>query len=308
MDKFSPASARATYLRRIFVTILDGFLQGIIQGATEFLPISSDGHLTLYQHFTGNAGEGALFFSLMLHLGTLLAVVAVYYRDILALFAAFFGTIRDMFTGKFSFKTRDEYKRMLYMFVVACLPLLAFLLVKDWVTAITEDGDIVVEGLCFLYTGALLYLASKCVKGKKSARAMRPFDAAIVGVFQGTAIMPGISRSGSTISSGLLLGYSREYCVKFSFILGIPAVLGASLVELKDALGTGAQIEWAPILVGIITAAVVGYFCIRLIRYLVVSDQFIVFSYYTFALGALVLVIGIIEHIGGANIITLIGG
>lgn len=290
------------------MTILDGFLQGVIQGATEFLPISSDGHLTLYQHFTGNSGEGALFFSLMLHLGTLLAVVAVYYKDIWALIRAFFGLIGDLFTGKFDTKTHDEYKRMIYMFVLACLPLLGFLLIKDWVTMLTEDNDIVVEGLCFLYTGALLFLASRCVKGRKNALNMRPVDALIIGVFQGTAIMPGISRSGSTIASGLLLGYSREYCVKFSFILGIPAILGASAVELKDALGSGQTIEWAPILVGIVTAAIVGYFCIRLIRYLVVSDKFIVFSYYTFALGTVVLVIGIIEHIIGANIMTLIGG
>lgn len=290
------------------MTILDGVLQGIIQGATEFLPISSDGHLTLYQHFTGNSGEGALFFSLMLHLGTLIAVFAVYYKDIWELIVAFFGLIKDIFTGKFDLKTRDAYKRMIYMFFLACLPLLGFLLIKDWVTMITEDSDIVVEGLCFIYTGALLFLASKCVKGKKDSLTMRPIDAVIVGIFQGTAIMPGISRSGSTISSGLLLGYSREYCVKFSFILGIPAILGASAMELKDALGSGEAIEWAPILVGIVTAAVVGYFCIRLIRYLVVSDKFIVFSYYTFALGIVVLVIGIIEHIVGANIITFIGG
>ncbi|MCI6639299.1 MAG: undecaprenyl-diphosphate phosphatase [Pygmaiobacter massiliensis] len=290
------------------MTVLDGFFQGIIQGATEFLPVSSDGHLTLYQHFTGNSGEGALFFSLMLHLGTLVAVFAVYYKDIWQLILAFFGLVRDLLQGKYNPKSRDEYKRMIPMFILACLPLLGFVLVKDWVTAITEDNDIVVEGICFLYTGALLYLASKCVKGKKTAVQMRPLHAFLIGIFQGTAIMPGISRSGSTISSGLLLGYSKEYCVKFSFILGIPAILGASVLELKDALAAEQTIEWAPIVVGIITAAVVGYLCIKLIRYLVVTDKFIIFSYYTLALGALVLVIGIIEHVAGATLPVLLGG
>lgn len=289
------------------MSILDGLFQGIIQGATEFLPVSSDGHLTLYQHFTGNSGEGALFFSLMMHLGTLLAVFVAYRKEVWELICAFCGMVADLFRGKFSFHTRDEYRRMIFMFFWACVPLLGFLLIKDWVTAITEDSDIVVEGLCFLYTGALLYLASKCVKGRKTAEKMSVRDALVIGVFQGTAIMPGISRSGSTISSGLLLGYSKDYCVKFSFILGIPAVLGASVMELKDALASGAEIEWAPVLVGIVAAAVVGYFCIRLIRYLVVTDRFIVFSYYTLALGAVVLVLGIIEHLAGANIVELLG-
>ena len=288
------------------MTILDGLFQGIIQGATEFLPISSDGHLTLYQHLTGNSGEGALFFNLMLHLGTLVAVFVAYHKDIWELICAFFAMVRDIFTGRFSFKTKDENRRMIFMLFLACVPLLAFLPVKDWVTGITEDSDIVVEGLCFLWTAALLFLASKCVKGKKTASGMRVRDALIVGVFQGTAIMPGISRSGSTISSSLLLGYSKEYCVKFSFILGIPAILGASLLEAKDAFEAGISIEWGPVLVGMLTAAVVGYLCIRLIQYLVASDRFILFSYYTAALGTVVLIAGILEHLWGENIVALV--
>ncbi len=288
------------------MSIWDGFIQGIIQGATEFLPISSDGHLTLYQHLTGNSGQGALFFNLMLHLGTLLAVVIVYRKQLWSLILTFFmlGEFKD---GRFTFKTKKEDRHLLWMFVMACLPLLGFLLIKDWVTAITEDNDIVVEGLCFLWTAALLFLASKCVKGKKTARKMTARDALIVGVFQGTAIMPGISRSGSTISSGLLLGFSREYCVQFSFILGIPAILGASLLEAKEALEPGLAIEWLPVLVGMATAAVVGYFCIRLIQYLVASDKFIVFSYYTAALGLVTLIAGILEHVWGSNIVELAG-
>ncbi len=288
------------------MSIWDGLFQGIIQGATEFLPISSDGHLTLYQHLTGNSGEGALFFNLMLHLGTLVAVFVAYRKDIWALIKTFFAMVGDIFRGKFSFKTKDENRRMIFMFVMACVPLLAFLLVKDWVTAITEDDDIVVEGFCFLWTAVLLFLASKCVKGRKTAREMKVRDALVVGVFQGTAIMPGISRSGSTISSGLLLGFSKEYCVKFSFILGIPAILGASVLEAKDAFAAGLEIEWAPVLVGIVTAAVVGYLCIRLIQYLVASDKFIIFSYYTAALGVVTLAAGILEHAWGSNIVELV--
>ena len=126
------------------MTMWDGLFQGIIQGATEFLPVSSDGHLTLYQHLTGNSGQGALFFNLMLHLGTLLAVFLFYYKDIWQLICVFFKMLGEVFTGKFHFKTQDENRRMIYMLFLACLPLLGFVLLKDWVTMITEDDDIVV--------------------------------------------------------------------------------------------------------------------------------------------------------------------
>ena len=153
------------------MTMWDGLFQGIIQGATEFLPVSSDGHLTLYQHLTGNAGQGALFFNLMLHLGTLLAVFLVYYKDIWQLICAFFKMLGEVFTGKFHFKTQDENRRMIYMLFLACLPLLGFVLLKDWVTMITEDDDIVVEGFCFLWTAVLLFLASRTAKGQKNGKA-----------------------------------------------------------------------------------------------------------------------------------------
>ena len=120
--------------------------------------------------------------------------------------------------------------------------------------------------------------------------------------------MPGISRSGSTISSGLLLGYSKKYIVRFSFILGIPAILGASVFELKDALEAGVVIQWAPLIAGVITAMVFGVICIKLIEYLVVSDKFQIFAYYTFGLGILTIAAGIVEHVTGQNIVQVVGG
>ena len=229
------------------MSIIDGILQGAIQGITEFLPVSSDGHVTLYQHLTGLSGEGSLFFTLMLHLGTLVAVFIVYWREILDLIFEFFHMISDLFARRFTRSRMNDSRNMVLMLIVATLPLLGFVFLKGWVTGITEDSDIVVEGLCFLYTSVLLFLGAKCVKGRKGSGDMSAKDALIIGVFQGAAIMPGISRSGSTISSGLLLGYSKKYIVRFSFILGIPAILGASVFELKDALESGVVIEWAPV-------------------------------------------------------------
>lgn len=290
------------------MSIIDGILQGAIQGITEFLPVSSDGHVTLYQHLTGLSGEGSLFFTLMLHLGTLVAVFIVYWREILALIFEFFHMISDLFARRFTRSRMNDDRNMVIMLIVATLPLLGFVFLKDWVTKITEDSDIVVEGLCFLYTSVLLFFGAKCVKGRKGPGEMTAKDALIVGVFQGTAIMPGISRSGSTISSGLLLGYSKKYIVRFSFILGIPAILGASVFELKDALEAGVVIQWAPLIAGVITAMVFGVICIKLIEYLVVSDKFQIFAYYTFALGLLTIAAGIVEHVTGQNIVQVVGG
>ena len=127
---------------------------------------------------------------------------------------------------------------------------------------------------------------------------MKPANALTIGFFQGLAIMPGISRSGSTISTGLLMGFSKEFMVKFSFILSIPAILGASVLEIGDAISEGVSFGMTPVFAGMITAAIVGFFAIKLIKYLVVNDKFIVFAYYTFGVGTLVLILGLLEKIG----------
>ena len=288
------------------MSITDGVFQGISQGITEFLPVSSDGHVTLYQHLTGLSGEGALFFTLMLHLGTLMAVFIVYRRTILALIFEFLHMISDLFRRSFTFRHMSEERSMILMLITATLPLAIFIFAKDFVASLAQDSDIVVEGFCFLFTGSMLYFASKCVKGRKTAKDMTVWNAVLIGLFQGVAILPGVSRSGSTISSGLLLGFSKKFIVQFSFILGIPAILGASVFELKDALASGVEIAWIPILAGVFTAMIVGILCIKLIEFLVVSDRFAVFAYYTFILGTLTVAAGIAEHITGQNIVHLI--
>ena len=146
------------------------------------------------------------------------------------------------------------------MIVVALLPLLVFFFLRDWYTSLATDDDILVEGLCFLGTAGLLYMADHLVPGKKTASNMRVRDALLVGTMQGIAPLPGLSRSGSTISAGIFAGLNREFAVAFSFILGIPAVLGANIFEVKDALAQGTQMELLPMLAGMVVAAVVGLF------------------------------------------------
>ena len=281
------------------MTITDAILQGIIQGLTEFLPISSDGHLSIYQHFTGNYGENALIFTLMLHLGTLIAVLVTYRKTIWELIVEVFSIIYDLFHRRLSHSRPTQMRSMVYMLIVTTLPLVAFVLVKDFITSFAEDKDIIIEGLCFLFTAVMLFLSSKCIKGRKTAREMTLRDALTIGFFQGLAILPGVSRSGSTISTGLLLGYSKEFMVTFSFILSIPAILGACALDIPEIIAAGMVYSWPVIIAGLVSSAIVGFLAIRLIRYLVINDKFIIFSYYTFVLGIVVLLVGLAERFLG---------
>lgn len=281
------------------MSIFDAVMQAIVQGLTEFLPVSSSGHLSLYQHFTGNSGEGALFFSAVLHLGTLVAVFIAFRKDIIALLKEFVVLVKDIFKGKFSYKNMNPERRMIVMIVISCFCLAPFVLFKDWFTSISEDDSIFAEGLCFLYTAAILYMSDKCKKGNKTKGDITAKDSITVGLFQGVALLPGVSRSGSTISAGLFSGFTRETAVKYSFILGIPVILLSCLLELKDAIGAGSPVSAGNCVVGFIVAAVVGVCAIKLVNWLVKTDKFKVFAYYTLVLGVIVIIISIVENFIG---------
>lgn len=291
------------------MTVLEAIVQGIIQGLTEFLPVSSSGHISLYQHFTGNSGEGALLFSAVLHLGTLVAVFIAFRKTIWALIKEFFSFIKDIFTGKFKWKSMNPERNMIVMLVISLLMLIPFYIFKDFFEGITEDSDIVVEGICFLYTSVILFLSDRCVKGSKEYGDITLKNAVTVGAFQGVALLPGVSRSGSTISSGLFCGFKRETAVQYSFILGIPAILGGCLLEVKDAVEMGEmKFEAVNLIIGFAVAAVVGICAIKMVNWLVKSDKFKIFAIYTFILGIAVIGIGIFEHIKGMNIVDYIRG
>jgi len=286
---------------------MKAILLGFVQGVTEFLPISSSGHLSVFQHFLGVSGEGSLMFSVLLHLGTLAAVLAVYYKTVLALIKEFFLIIRDVFTGKFRFKTGDENRHMLFMFVLSCLPLILLFIptgqgrnLMDFAASLSEDSDIFVEGFCFLLTAALLLYASK--KSRNSAKVLprvQPKGAFAVGFAQlFAAVFPGVSRSGSTISAGILCSVKKEYMVRYSFILGVPAVLAANAVELKDAVTSGAELDLLPLVAGFVTAAVVGVAAIKILEWLVKTDKFRFFGYYCLGIGAVVIALAVMEKAG----------
>lgn len=284
------------------MTFIEAVFQGIIQGLTEFLPVSSSGHLSLAAHFFGIEGESAVILMIVLHLGTLAAVFVAFRDTIKKLIIEAFAMLKDIFTGKFKWKEMNLQRRMIMMIIISILPLFGFYIFKDFFEGLASDGDIIVEGVAFIYTSALLFISTGVKKGERPAGETDVKSALFIGVFQGIALVPGISRSGSTISAGLLCGLKRKEAVEYSFILGIPVILAGAVVELKDVGESAAGLNIAPLIAGFFVAAVVGYLSISLIKLLILSDKFRIFAYYTLALGIAVTGLGIYEKISGIAI------
>lgn len=279
------------------MTIIESILQGLIQGLSEFLPISSSGHLSVFQHFFKIQGESAVLVNAVLHLGTLIAVFIAFWDKIKALIIEFFMLIKDLFTGKFKWKEMNPERRMIFMIIISILPLFGFYIFKDFFEGLQSDGSIIAEGIGFLYTSALLFFCTSKIftKNTLTCGEVTTPKALLIGVMQGIALVPGISRSGSTISAGVFSGMKREDAVEYSFILGIPVILAGAFTELFPFEETMSSDLVLPMIVGFITAAVSGYLAIRLIKLLVVSDKFRIFAFYTLILGIAVLSAGIYE-------------
>ena len=290
------------------MSILSAILQGILQGLTEFLPVSSSGHLSLYQYFTGINSESSVTFSGMRHLGTLLAVIIAFWPTVWQLLKEFFLLFADLFRGRLFKQKATPYRRMLYLLILSCVPLLLVLPLQDLITSVSADNDILVEGICFLITSALLFLADRAPRGHRDASTMKGKHALAIGVAQLFATLPGISRSGSTISVGQLCGLERSYAVSYSFILGLPAVLAAGILDLHDAATAGIGIEWGTALIGMAAALIFGLLAIRLVNYLIKSDKFRIFAIYTLVLGSVVVILGIVEKLTGNAVQAFITG
>jgi undecaprenyl-diphosphatase len=259
------------------------------------------------QHFMGEAaGHENLILSVVLHLGTLVAVFIAFWRDIFAMIAEFFLTIRDVFTGRFSWKKMGDARRMMFMVIIATAMLIPVYLLRDFFTAPGIDNDIVFEGFAFLFTAMILFFSDACVKGHKTGKDMTVRDALTVGFFQIIAVLPGVSRSGSTISSGLFMGLSRKTAVTFAFILGIPAILGGGVAELGDALKENVTLDVSALLIGAAVAAVVGFLAIKLVSVIINHDKFKIFAVYTLLLGLFCIGSGIYEHFSGQTVFQLI--
>lgn len=271
------------------MTYFSSFLMGLVQGLAEFLPISSSGHLAIAQNLLGLETEVPVFFDVLLHLGTLLAVFVAYWKDICEIVVEFFRGVGDI-VHHTTPKQVPPARRMILLIIVATLPLVAVLPIHEKVQALGDN--MVFVGAALVVTGFLLFACDLVRKGRKTAKNATLLDALVVGVAQAIATMPGISRSGMTITAGCFCGYERSFAVRFSFLMSIPAILGANVLSLVDAFKDG--IIWAEVpmyMVGVITAAVVGYACIRLLKMIAEKGRFGAFSYYCWAVGLLTLLL-----------------
>lgn len=276
------------------MTILSSVVLGLIQGIAEFLPISSSGHLAIAEQLLGMKGVSDIpeFFDVLLHLGTLLAVFVAYWDDISAMVAEFFAGIRDI-AHRSTPTPVPPARRMILLLILGTLPLFLVLPVKDTVESLS--GNMYFVGGALIVTGCLLFASDRVKKGRKSEKNATVADVLLVGCAQAIATCPGISRSGTTITAGCFLGFERKFAVRFSFLLSIPAVLGANILALRDALEAG--VDWASVpvyLVGVAVAAVSGYLSIRLLRYVADKGRFGAFAYYCWCVGIMTLILTMI--------------
>ena len=276
------------------MSYISAIILGLVQGVAEFLPISSSGHLSLFQHFfqLTDVEHDHMFFSVLLHLGTLVAVFFAYRRDIAELLREFFCMVhlRKLPQGQ----TPDiPARRMILMIIVATLPLLLVFPIKDRVELLYQNTFFIAFAL--VLTGTLLFVSDRMPRGHKTAGTATMGDAILVGLAQAVAVVPGLSRSGTTISAGMARGFDRTYAVKFSFLMSIPAVLGANILSIVDAVKAGIDTSLLPMyLVGVLVAMVSGYASISLLRLIARKGRFGGFAYYCWGAGLVTLILSLI--------------
>ena len=262
---------------------------GVVQGVAEFLPISSSGHLSLLQHFFGMEEPDALY-NILLHAATLAAVCAVYWRDVADMILEFFRGIADIASRKEGRGSPPEGRRLVLLVILGTLPLFAVLPFDDAVESLGANPVFV--SVMLLVTGCILFLSDRYGGGRKNARTATVKDVLLVGAAQGFATIPGLSRSGTTISAGMALGFNRSFAVRYSFLMSLPAVFGATLLKVVKVVKAGTlNTELLPMyLTGLVVAGVVGYFSIRLVKLLADRGKFGSFAYYCWLAGAAALI------------------
>lgn len=276
------------------MTIVKAIILGVIQGLTEFLPVSSSGHLAVSQQLLKVPEDKILFFTVMLHLGTLLSIFVVYAKDIMAIISEFFAIIGEVIRGK-GIRLNNEHRKLGVLIIIATIPTGLMGVFLNDIFASFYSSTLII-GISLMITGTLLWIAEKNSSGTRSIKHMNGMDALIVGIFQGIAITPGISRSGSTIVGSLFRGLNKELATKFSFLISIPVILGATLLELKEVFEVGMGDITIPILVaGVLAAFISGLFAIRTLINFIKKEKLYYFSFYTWIVGTIVIVTSLIK-------------
>ncbi len=275
--------------------IWNAMVLGLIQGISEFLPISSSGHLSILQNLFGLqvASEGHLFFDVLLHLATLVSVCVVYWKD-----------IRNMIWDclDYAFVSRhpnlvvaDELPgaRLALMIVIGTLPLFAVVFINKYIERLYYHSMFI--GISLMLTGCVVYVCDNLLVGRKTERTMRVRDALIIGICQAVATIPGLSRSGTTITAGIATGLEREFAIKFSFLMSIPAIFGANLLSLYQAMECGINPRDIPAyLIGMAVAMIAGVLSISLLKYITKKGGFGKFCYYCWGVGFISVVLAVI--------------
>ena len=271
---------------------LQALIAGMIQGLTEFLPVSSSGHLVIWGALFGESDTGNLAFTVFLHLATLLSVGIVFRKDVWLLVKEFFAALWDLLRGKPSFKTPE--RRFLLLVIIGTVPaVLAGAAIKLLhLDAMLEN--IFVVAAMLVVTAIFMFLIDRLRRGDYTEKDTPYPTALLVGCLQAVAILPGLSRSGSTLFGGVLGGLKKEFAVRFAFILSMPAILGAGLVEALGVIREGGfSIEPLSLLIGFLAAALCGVLAIRFIQLLIKHNKFYLFGIYCLAASIFALLVGL---------------
>jgi undecaprenyl-diphosphatase len=288
------------------MSLLQSIIMGLIQGLTEFLPVSSSGHLAIFQTIFHVNTDTGLLFDVLLHMGTLIAIFAVYYKDIWEMIKEGIAIVIDIcvnlgiFVSNLFSRDKKEYRSMVdtsyrkfvILILISTIPTgIIGILASDLIEAASQT--LIVPGTCLIITGILLFISDRLPNGERTPKTTSYGQSLFIGITQGFATLPGLSRSGTTITACLLCGFDRKYAVKYSFIMSIPAVLGAAVLELKDISAA----DLAPnviqnYVVGMVVAAVVGYICIKTMLVIVRQKKFTIFALYCLIVGVVALAAG----------------
>ena len=275
------------------MSYLESIVLGLVQGLAEFLPISSSGHLALLQQWFGIEEDKVLLFAVLLHVGTLISVLIVYWKDVWELIVELGLTIKDIFTGKGLRLNERPVRKLGVMIIVATIPTgLIGVLFNDFFNGLYNS--VIPIGVGLIITGFLLVIAERMGDSNRGIKQMNYRNALFVGVVQGIAICPGISRSGSTLFGSLICNLDRKFAVKFVFLISIPSILGSAVMEAPAAIeAVMSMSELGPILAGMAVAAVSGLIAIKTMIKIVSNKKLSYFSYYVWALGLFVVLYGI---------------
>lgn len=263
------------------MTWWEAFILGLVQGLTEFLPVSSSGHLEIGQALLGTAGEENLTFAIVVHTATVLATIVVFWKQIV-----------ELFRGTFFTKTWNSEKQYVAKILVSMIPVFVVgMFFKDEVEAFFGNGLMLV-GICLLITAALLALSEWISKRRSEGHEVTYKDAILIGCAQAVAVLPGLSRSGTTIATGLMCGVKKEDVAKFSFLMVLIPILGEAFLSLIDVMKgeETTTIGWLPLVVGFVAAFISGAFACRFMIEIVRKQKLIYFAIYCLLVGAVAIV------------------